>query len=61
MFGVTQLADFSVSISVKPWVNVPDYVAAKGEINRSLLETFRAEGIEIPFPQQEVRMLATPG
>ena len=61
VFGVTQLADFSVAISVKPWVKVPDYVAATGEINRAILETFRAKGIDIPFPQQEVRMLAVPG
>ena len=61
VFGVKHLADSSVLISVKPWVNVPDYVAATGEINRSLLETFRANGVEIPFPQQEVRMLAAQG
>lgn len=57
IFGVRQLADFSVAISVNPWVNVPDYVAASAEINRAILETFRENGIEIPFPQQEVRML----
>lgn len=60
VIGVTQLADFSVAISVKPWVKVPDFVAASGEINRAVLETFRREGIDIPYPQQEVRMIATP-
>lgn len=55
--GVRQLADSSVAIAVNPWVAVPDYVAASAEINRAILETFRARGIMIPFPQREVRLL----
>lgn len=54
---VATLADFSVVIGVKPWVNVPDYPKAISELNRSLLETFRQRGISIPFPQSEVRLL----
>jgi small conductance mechanosensitive channel len=54
---VATLADSSVNINVRPWVNVPDYPAAIGELNRSLLETFRQRGISIPFPQREVRLL----
>ena len=55
--GVGRLADFSVSISINPWVNVPDYEAAISEINQAILATFREKGIVIPFPQHEVRML----
>jgi small conductance mechanosensitive channel len=55
--GVARLADSSVNISVNPWVNLADYVAAVSEINKSILETFRARNIVIPFPQREVRML----
>jgi small conductance mechanosensitive channel len=54
---VAKLADSSVNIDVRPWVKVPDYPAAIGELNRSLLETFRQRGISIPFPQREVRLL----
>lgn len=54
---VTTLADSSINISVRPWVNVPDYPAAIGELNRSLVETFRTRGISIPLPQREVRLL----
>ena len=55
--GVSQLADSSVNIGVMPWVAVPDFVPAGAEINRAILETFRTQGIAIPFPQREVRML----
>ena len=55
--GVSQLADSSVNIGVMPWVAVPDFVPAGAEINRAILETFRMQGIAIPFPQREVRML----
>ncbi len=54
---VITLADSSVKIGVRPWVNVPDYSDAIGELNRSVLETFRQRGIIIPFPQSEVRLL----
>jgi small conductance mechanosensitive channel len=54
---VVMLADSSVNIGVKPWVNVPDYAAAAGEINKAIVETFRGREIVIPFPQREVRLL----
>lgn len=54
---VSALADSSVHISVQPWANVTDYAPAIGELNKTLLETFRAKGISIPFPQREVRLL----
>jgi small conductance mechanosensitive channel len=54
---VNRLADSSVNIGVGPWVSVPDYVAALGEVNKAIVETFRSRGIVIPFPQHEVRLL----
>jgi len=54
---VSVLADFSVDIAVKPWVAVPDLVAAQGEINKAIVEAFRGRSIVIPLPQREVRML----
>jgi small conductance mechanosensitive channel len=51
------LGDSSVNIGIRPWVAVSDYRAALGEINTAVLETFRARGIVLPFPQREVRVL----
>jgi len=55
---VAMLSDSSVNIAVRPWTAVVDYVAVTGEINRAILESFRGRDIVIPFPQQEVRILA---
>jgi small conductance mechanosensitive channel len=55
--GITSLAESSVVISVKPWVNGADFGPAGGEINLAILENFRQRGIEIPFPQREIRVL----
>jgi len=52
-----QLGDWAVNIGVRPWVLVPDYVAASGEINGAILESFRHRGIIMPFPQREVKLI----
>ena len=57
--GVAKLADSSVSLNINPWVAVPDFEVATSEINKSVLEVFRAQNIAIPFPQREVRMVQT--
>jgi small conductance mechanosensitive channel len=54
---VSYLADSSINIIVKPWVNVPDYGLVSGEVNKAIVEEFRARRIAIPFPQREVRLL----
>jgi len=55
--GVSELADLSVNIAVRPWVKVPDVVAATGEINRALVETFRARGLVHPLSGVELRVV----
>jgi small conductance mechanosensitive channel len=52
-----QLGDWAVNIGVRPWVLVPDYTIASGEINGAILESFRGRGIIMPFPQREVRLI----
>jgi len=53
----TQLGAWTVNIGVKPWVSVPDYGPATGEINQSIIAAFRERGIEIPFPRHDVRLM----
>jgi small conductance mechanosensitive channel len=57
---VSLLADSSINIAVNPWAPVNEYGLACSEINKAIVEEFRARGISIPFPQHEVRLLNPP-
>jgi small conductance mechanosensitive channel len=58
--GIATLDDSSIALSIKPWVAVNDYGAAGGELYRAVLDRFKVEGIEMPFPQREIRFLNEP-
>jgi small conductance mechanosensitive channel len=58
--GISALGDCTINISIRPWVKVPDYTAAQLEVYQAIVETFRANQIDIPFPQREVRLLNAP-
>lgn len=57
--GVTSIADSVITISVKPWVSVPDFALAPLELYHQIIEAFRLNRITIPFPQREIRILHT--
>lgn len=61
LIGIETLGDSAINITVRPWVNVPDYTAAQLELYQAIIEKFRTAGISIPFPQREVRSLGQPG
>ena len=58
--AVSGVLDGAVCIMVRPWVGIPDYAAAAGEINKAIVETFRTQKIVAALPQREVRMLEKP-
>ena len=51
---VNELADSSVNLTVRYWVNGADYWATRFDLMRRLKEAFDERGIEIPFPQRVV-------
>ena len=57
VIAVKALVDSSIELCAKPWVKVPDYVPAGGEIKQAIVEAFRAQTISIPLPQREIRLL----
>jgi len=57
IIGVSSLAKSSVVISIMPWSSVPDYFVVQTEVNQAIIEQFAQKGINIPFPQQEVRIV----
>ncbi len=53
---VGELADSSVNLTIRVWVNAGDYWPVKFDFTRRFKEAFDAKGISIPFPQQDVHM-----
>ena len=53
---LTELADSSVNLALRPWTNTENYWAVKGDIAKAVLEGLPEAGIEIPFPQLDVHM-----
>jgi small conductance mechanosensitive channel len=54
--GVLELADSSVNFAVRPWVRTGDYWTLFFDLKEKIKERFDAEGISIPFPQQDVHL-----
>lgn len=56
---VTLFADSGINIDLGFWINDPDQGsgALRSDINMEIWRRFREQGIEIPYPQREVRVL----
>lgn len=54
--AVHELADSSVNIICRPWVNAPDLWPVHWDMMEKVKLRFDEEGIEIPFPQVSVHM-----
>lgn len=54
--AVSGLADSSVNITVRTWVNAADYWGVFFEMNEKVYKTFDKEGLHIPFPQMDVHL-----
>ncbi len=54
--GVAELADSSVNFAVRPWVKTADYWDVFFALNETIKKRFDAEGISIPYPQQDVHL-----
>ena len=55
--AVSELADSSVNIVVRPWSKGSDYWGLKFDLTRAFKEELEAAGCSIPFPQQDVHVI----
>lgn len=53
---VLELADSSINFGVRPWVNSADFWGVYWDTLEKTKKRFDAEGITIPFPQQDVHL-----
>ena len=54
--AVGELADSSVNFNVRPWVKSTDYWPVRADMLEKVKLAFDANGISIPYPQQDVYM-----
>jgi small conductance mechanosensitive channel len=54
--AVHEMADSSVNLVVRPWVNTPDYWNVRWDLTRALKESLESAGCTIPFPQRDVHL-----
>ena len=59
MIAVTELADSSVNLVARVWVNSGNYWPVKFDLTKAIKERLDADGISIPFPQRDIHMVST--
>lgn len=61
VIAVSELADSSVNLVVRPWCTKEDYWNLRFDLTRSLKERLEAAGCNIPFPQRDVHLFKHDG
>ena len=56
VIGVVELGDSSVNLVVRPWTQTTEYWDVYFDTMEAVKTRFDAEGISIPFPQQDVHL-----
>lgn len=55
--GIEDFADSSINIGIRFWAPTSRYFDTRYRVNAAIFNALKANDIEIPFPQREVRML----
>jgi len=54
--GLGEMADSSINLTVRVWVNAEDYWGVFFDTNEKVYNEFNASGINIPYPQMDVHV-----
>jgi small conductance mechanosensitive channel len=54
--AVSELADSSVNLVVRPWCGKEDYWGLRFDLTRRFKEELESAGCSIPFPQNDVHL-----
>lgn len=55
--GIEKFNDSSIDIAYRYWAPTKNFFKTQYDVNLKLLEAFNTEGINIPFPQREIKIL----
>lgn len=53
---VTALAESSVNLVLRAWVQTPDFVEVRSDLTEAVHRSFGEHGISIPFPQRDLHI-----
>jgi len=56
LIAVSELADSSVNLLIRPWVNTDDYWDVRFDLLEKIKLTFDERGISFPYPQHDVHL-----
>jgi small conductance mechanosensitive channel len=54
--GISSFGESSININARVWCKVNDYWNVMFDLNKQIFEAFKQNGIEIPYPQREIRI-----
>jgi small conductance mechanosensitive channel len=55
--AVSEMADSSINLVVRPWVKTEDYWNFFFDFQKTIKQKYDKEGISIPFPQRDVHLI----
>jgi small conductance mechanosensitive channel len=55
--GIAEFGDSSIQLALRYWVPTEKYYQTLFAVNQAVYEALKAEGVTIPFPQREVRIV----
>jgi len=55
--SLAELAESSVNLNVRPWVNSADYWGVRSALLENIKNAFDKNGVSFPYPQQDVHMV----
>lgn len=61
LIAVESLGDSSVNLLVRVWMNTPEWWATQLDLRKEIKRELDDAGIEIPFPQRDVHVIAEGG
>ncbi len=54
---VSELADSSINLQLRAWVKTENYWDLKNDLTKKILKILPGEGIEIPYPKMDIRII----
>ena len=58
--GIQQFGDSSINVAYRYWVPTTKYFQVSSAVNLEILKGMQDAGINIPFPQREIRIVSQP-